>query len=80
VQRYNFENGSLSIKVCPEGGNRLLDVHNRPVSIIVSPNPFSDNTTITLSLLESGFHKLELYNLNGVMVDELVLLKLVNPE
>ncbi|MEJ5245352.1 MAG: choice-of-anchor D domain-containing protein [Bacteroidota bacterium] len=71
VQRYNFENGSLSIKVCPEGGNRLLDVHNRPISIIVSPNPFSDNTTITLSLLESGFHKLELYNLNGVMVDEI---------
>ncbi|HOQ49970.1 MAG TPA: T9SS type A sorting domain-containing protein, partial [Candidatus Kapabacteria bacterium] len=48
-----------------------LDVHNRPVTIIVSPNPFSDNTSITLNLLENGFHKLELYNLNGVMVDEI---------
>ena len=71
VQEFYLENGSLSIKVCSEGGNRLLDVHNRPVTIIVSPNPFSDNTSITLNLLENGFHKLELYNLNGVMVDEI---------
>jgi len=71
IQEFYLENGLLSIKVCSEGGNRLLDVHNRPVSIIVSPNPFSGNATITLNLLETGFHKLELYNLNGAIVDEI---------
>lgn len=71
VQRIDTTNGYLSIKICKEGGNRLLEVHNSPVGIVVTPNPITDDARITLSLIEIGYHKLELYDINGNAIKEI---------
>lgn len=62
--------GSLSIKVCSEGGNRLLEEHNQPVTIVVNPMPISENAKIELNLLEMGYHRIDLYDLQGNLISE----------
>ena len=71
VQRIETTNGYLSIKVCREGGNRLLEVQNNPVGITISPIPITEDAEIKLKLLEIGYHKLELFNLNGNLIKEI---------
>lgn len=53
--------GELSIKICREGGDRLLNA-GLPLGLSIAPNPADDQIEISLNILEIGLHKIEIYN------------------
>ena len=59
-----MENGSLSIIICREGGDRLL-ARTEAMMTIINPNPAGDETELTLRSIETGYHKAELVSLRG---------------
>lgn len=64
VSNINSIDGKLTIKICENGGKRLLKV-NSPLSGIIKPNPSNGDIELDLDLLESGFYKIVLTDLTG---------------
>lgn len=60
-----YNDGSLTIEICEEGGERLLSFGN-PSSVRIDPNPPSESINISITSLELGFHEMELFNANGI--------------
>jgi hypothetical protein len=56
--------GALGIKICKAGGTRLLNP-GLPLTLLVSPNPASDEIEISLTLLEVGRHSVDIYDVQG---------------
>ncbi len=56
--------GTLSIKVCEAGGQRLLNP-GLPLTMSISPNPAGEVIGIKVTILEVGKHTIELYDLQG---------------
>jgi hypothetical protein len=63
--RYLDGSGSLTIEICREGGDRLLQVLSPEQPLVANPNPAGDNITISMNLIEKGQHRLELIDING---------------
>lgn len=57
-------NGSLSIRICEQGGKRLL-TPKYPLSIGIFPNPATDKFNVKAVVLEAGAHRLELIGMRG---------------
>ena len=68
VSSIESENGSLTIEICEEGGDRLLDHQLNPFSINVSPNPVNEVLNININTLEKGYHVFILSDLNGTEI------------
>jgi len=58
------ENGELRLKICKEGGDRLL-YRGKAINLFANPNPVSSNLIIKGNLLESGLHSIELMDISG---------------
>ncbi|MFH1050017.1 MAG: choice-of-anchor D domain-containing protein [bacterium] len=58
------EDGELRLKICKEGGNRLL-LRGMPLDLFANPNPANSEINITGNVLESGIHSIELMNVRG---------------
>jgi len=56
--------GKLGIKICSEGGPRLLDP-GLPLTMSVSPNPAEDEIVIELTFLETGRHSIDIFDAGG---------------
>lgn len=56
--------GELSIMICREGGDRLLNA-GLPLGLSIAPNPADDKIEVNINMLETGLHKIELYNSRG---------------
>jgi hypothetical protein len=59
------QNGYLKIKICDEGGDRLLINNSAKPDILLVPNPATDNVNITAIMIEKGNYTLEIYDLLG---------------
>lgn len=69
VKKIKVNDGLLTINICREGGERLLDFKKSPLSFIANPNPATDFIEFDISMLEIGGHKLELSDINGNSID-----------
>ena len=58
------ENGEFRLKICKEGGDRLL-YRGSPIAMYVNPNPAGDEINIRGNVLEAGIHTIELMDVNG---------------
>ncbi len=58
------ENGILKLKICKDGGDRLL-LRNMPIDMFANPNPANSELNIRGTVLESGVHTLELADVRG---------------
>ncbi|PKL86218.1 MAG: hypothetical protein CVV22_03400 [Ignavibacteriae bacterium HGW-Ignavibacteriae-1] len=56
--------GSLTIEICEEGDERLLE-RNEPFSAVLSPNPANGFVKMTLRALEKGTHTISIRDLSG---------------
>ncbi len=56
--------GALSIRTCKAGGTRLLEL-GFPLSMVIAPNPASDEVNIKVSVLEVGRHSVNIYDVQG---------------
>lgn len=65
VSLINQDDGSLSINICRNGGDRLIDVQALPLSGVINPNPSNGEVTLNLNLLEIGLYKLTLIDITG---------------
>jgi hypothetical protein len=59
--------GSLTIEICEEGDERLLE-RNEPFSAVLSPNPANGFVKMTLRALEKGKHTIVIRDLNSNIV------------
>lgn len=59
--------GSLTIEICEEGDERLLE-RNEPFSAVLSPNPANGFVKMTLRTLEKGKHTIVIRDLNSNIV------------
>ncbi|ROL62211.1 T9SS C-terminal target domain-containing protein, partial [Bacteroidetes/Chlorobi group bacterium ChocPot_Mid] len=58
------ESGEIRLKICKEGGDRLL-YRGNPITMYISPNPASDEINIKGNVLEEGLHTIELTDIRG---------------
>lgn len=65
VSEITHTDGGLSIVTCNEGDQRLLNVVNNPINIVVAPNPVSANATLDIAYIEAGDYSLEIYDVLG---------------
>ena len=68
---YDTEMTSGSFKllgICPEGGARLINPLTKAGIMNLAPNPADNRIEIELSLIESGYTELALYNIMGEKV------------
>jgi hypothetical protein len=59
-----LKKGSISLKICRAGGDRLLN-YISPLKMQIQPNPAFDKIEVTATLLESGVHRIELMDIKG---------------
>lgn len=72
LQPYKFfaDNGLLKLKICEEGGPRLITVSDTTAGVTqVLPNPASEATLIRYYLIEKGYTELNLYNISGRWIE-----------
>ncbi|MCX6153982.1 MAG: VWA domain-containing protein [Candidatus Kapabacteria bacterium] len=71
---FRLIDGSFKIiGICYEGGKRLIEVNASPVGIIsISPNPGKDEITLTCDLIEQGLTELNLFDLSGKFIKNLI--------
>ena len=65
ISTLKSKDGSLTIQICVEGGNRLFKNLNSPASIVATPNPVNDVFSIKVKALEKGDHKITIFDLQG---------------
>jgi hypothetical protein len=65
ISTLKSSNGSLSIEICNQGGDRLLINGFSPASIIAIPNPVNDVFIVKVKALEKGSHILSIIDLQG---------------
>lgn len=61
----NTQDGYLEIKICQEGGDRLLINNNAKPDVLLVPNPATDYVNIIAVMIEKGNYTLEIYDLLG---------------
>ena len=59
------------LNVCHEGGDRLIDPNSRMGMRRITPNPANDCIDITLSIIETGYSEIVIYNIIGEKVKTL---------
>ncbi len=67
-----LQNGSLSLKICKEGGDRLIQESSSGNYIMANPNPASSYIKIKGFALEEGLHRINLINLNGIEIKSII--------
>lgn len=67
VKSINTLNGMLSIEICEEGGERLLN-RTAPFSAVMSPNPVSEFIKLNINTPEQGLHTIRITDINGNIV------------
>ncbi|OGU57581.1 MAG: hypothetical protein A2X64_09015 [Ignavibacteria bacterium GWF2_33_9] len=65
VSNITSKDGSLKINICKNGGDRLLDVTNNPLGMVIKPNPASDNFDIDIQVLEIGHYEVSICDITG---------------
>jgi hypothetical protein len=65
ISTLQSQNGSLTIEICIQGGNRLLSNVYSPASIVVIPNPVNDVFVVKVKALEKGIHTISILDLQG---------------
>ncbi len=68
VSSIESEDGTLSVEICEEGGDRLLEHQLNPFSININPNPASEIINILIKTLEKGNHSLIISDISGIEV------------
>lgn len=66
------EDGYLKLAICEEGGPRLIQRAGSPLLVRVSPNPASDELSVSVDLVEKGLHTLEVITLTGEVINSAV--------
>lgn len=65
----DYKSGIFHLKdLCKEGGTRLFDSNNKLLLAQNKPNPFENQTTIEIELLEKGMHSLLIIDETGKIV------------
>lgn len=65
VSSIESKDGKLTIEICEEGGDRLLDHQLNPFKIEINPNPVSEVINMNITTLEKGLHKLIISDISG---------------
>lgn len=61
------ENGSLTIEICEEGGQRLIQ-RSGALSVVARPNPAAEVLEIVAETYERGAHRIDVVTLTGDVV------------
>ncbi|MBM2815416.1 MAG: hypothetical protein HW421_2178 [Ignavibacteria bacterium] len=64
ITKIQTSDGIIISNICKEGGKRLLKPGS-PAVLSVSPNPAGDATLLNIKVLETGEHRLELFDIHG---------------
>ena len=57
--------GCITINICEEGGNRLLEIFDYSPSILINNNPATNTLEIEIKVIENGNYTLEIVDLLG---------------
>lgn len=64
-------NGKFNLLgICNEGGTRLINPFNKMQPLVISPNPSDGNVEIKLYLLEKEHKTLNIFNNNGILIEQ----------
>ncbi len=65
-----LQSGTFTVLgICPEGGERLFDIHGKELMMMVTPNPVNDGSEVTFTTIEKGRTIITLTDVLGRQVE-----------